>query len=793
MAGGINPEDIVIAGDGFITPNTSYAPEELVPGEVHESLGINVYTKDTIGGPIVFSSYFEVAAGTTATRVLSIVPPSTASILVSFNNQLFYYNTSTDFNSSSEFSINWATNEIIVPPQAVSGKLGYTIVGMGGGADAGAGFIDRASESAEASSIIVQSLAKVSDVKSVYVTVNGNATNQYTIGAFDEISNRAAVTVTGLNALIMNTVTVWFFDVEHQYFNEVSEQIIVSTSTISTLTGIVIQSTVKPIVASIVVELDKKILRPPHIDYYQVTNALQLSYEINNSGFTGTPRVYVNGVYAGAQGFNYTRVGSTITFNSGYINLNDVIAILSVKPGDYDYDIVDSGSPTTYTIDLPTPLSGEFRIISYVDQTDMMMRTEIFKGNPSRRYRISRPVLNENYIWVVLNGVPLVNRYDYEILDDMVTVQIGDNFENTEADTIIVTSISSAHLATTVLGYRIFSDIFNRAHFKRLSKQNTTYLTAPLSFTDKEIYVADASVLSPPIVSKNIPGVIIVDGERIEFFKINGNVLSQLRRSTLGTAPSFYSEENTKVIDQGPNQTVPFGEVINRQDLITEKDVYTYELKNYPHVVNTGTHNQFINDGITLSTSTEAVDQIVVFYGGRQLNKVGTLHHNIELSFDSPEVIFTTTNIVGLLSTATVLDLPSTTVVGTAYIVTATNQVWVYTGSVEPTATKGYVYKGLDYRPPEFTINTATQQITLNMINGVQDGIKLTAIKREFTTATLWNNSVSIIESDTVQAQFLQARPAELPDKYYYGGDPTLTEDSGFALTNEDGNPLEGI
>ena len=48
------------------------------------------------------------------------------------------------------------------------------------------------------------------------------------------------------------------------------------------------------------------------------------------------------------------------------------------------------------------------------------------------------------------------------------------------------------------------------------------------------------------------------------------------------------------------------------------------------------------------------------------------------------------------------------------------------------------------------------------------------------------------MESETTPARFLQARPAELPDKYYYGGDPALTEDSGFAILDEDNDPLEG-
>jgi hypothetical protein len=237
---------------------------------------------------------------------------------------------------------------------------------------------------------------------------------------------------------------------------------------------------------------------------------------------------------------------------------------------------------------------------------------------------------------VVVNGVPLVNHHDFELLDDSVTVQVSDEYEHTATDEIVITSISSSKLAETVLGYRIFNDIFNRTHFKRLSKQNTTYLTKELYFSDTSIHVADAGVLTQPVPSKNIPGVVLIDGERIEFFQVNNNVLSQLRRSTLGTSPSFYSESMSKVIDQGPDQTVPFEENYYRQDQITEYAVNEYPIIAVDHVINTGTHHQFANDGITLSASIDPKDQILVYYGGRSLRKTGVFTHDITMSYDSP-------------------------------------------------------------------------------------------------------------------------------------------------------------
>jgi len=49
------------------------------------------------------------------------------------------------------------------------------------------------------------------------------------------------------------------------------------------------------------------------------------------------------------------------------------------------------------------------------------------------------------------------------------------------------------------------------------------------------------------------------------------------------------------------------------------------------------------------------------------------------------------------------------------------------------------------------------------------------------------------LSSDSAPAEFLRAKPAELPDMYYYGGDPTLTTGAGFALTDDNNDPLEGL
>ena len=882
---GINPADLTIDGSSFYTPDSGFAPEELVAGNATDSVGINVYTKNYVGAPTVFVNNFDIYAGSTSTRTLSITPPGENFITVVFNHTILNYNTTTNFTSADEFTINWDTNEIIVPPQTVNGKLGYTIIQIGGGTGSDPGVVDSSFVTTIESEAQVQSLASYNSIQSAYVTVNGESISAVTTSTdygymltYANLDNRrAAVNVYNLPEG-QNTVQAWFFGSGYGYFNEVREEeflIVVEPTYTFTLTKP--PGNIEPYSSQAIVEIweptrGRRRLTPPFVSYYELVDSNR-TFNINNNKtrLNGSysigqqnAKVYLNGIKL-RPGFDYS-VNANNTVNlTGVGNMGDVVAIVDLYNEDYEYVIEGN------VLQIVPRLNAGYtvKVITYTDHDKMLIRTERFDGSPTNRFKISRPVVNDNYVWVSINGIPLTSKLDYEMLDDNRTVEISEDYRIVSSDDVVIMSVSSQELATTVLGYRIFNDIFNRTHFKRLSKYNTTFLTEPLSFTDTEIYVSDATLLSPPIPSKKIPGVILVDGERIEFFKVQRNTLSQLRRATLGTSPSFYSEKLTKVIDQSRAQTIPFEEDVLIQKQITQAGTNVY-------TINTSTDISTHGDGITLATSAfitlitgdidtakansyaqtalkmavgiiststaydldgdgritssdalgylkiaqgkpvgftpsltsnyrelflttsvssnpiNAVDQVLVYYGGRLLRKAGMYHQDISLAYDHQEA-----DIIGTTSTSVLL--PTTMIENTAYLVTDTNQVWVYTDSKETSAINGYVYKGLNYLPPEFTINTSTQAITLNIDGGIVEGLELVIVKKEFARSTVWNDEVSInetlsiLESTTEQAKFLQAQPSELPDIYYYGGDPELVSDSGFALTDINGEPLEGF
>jgi len=907
---GINPEDITIDGDGFFTPDTSFATEEFVPGESSDSIGINVYTKSGVGAPLIYTGKIDVPSKRNKTELFVPYPPPTAdSIVVTFNTQILQRTEQLFFAATLDspyYYYDFINNKIIIYKRSVNGVLGYSVVTVGG-----EGVVDHGSTVVyNQTDGQVDSLAYYDDIKLAYVTVNGEIigttstsfTNKYYDLTYSNESNkRASVHVHNLNTNTTSTIQAWFFDSDAATFNEVRSQTFVYDN-VSTATNIEINrppGVIEPFAPQVILEVSVdngvtyRRVMPPFTAYYNIVNTAITTYSINNSrnfvdkfitpgtGFTvQNVDVFVNGVQL-ARGMDYTvdddivngMANPTITLD------NELILTEAVKPGDvlaivakpdlgWEFDIISGSIYFNANAEIVPGYIGYItdcvlKITTYTNHDQMLMRTERFVGNTYRRFRISRQVLNNNFVWVTLNNQPLVNKYDYIILDDGYTIQISDTIRVTEADEVVIQSFSTQILGYDTLGYRVFKDMFGRQSFKRLSRTNSTTLTQPLNYYDTEIHVADASVLTPPSLYRKQPGVVTISGERIEFYKVDGNVLKQLRRATMGTGASFSLASNSKVIDQGINQTVPYSEEMLVQSYLTTSTT-TYTIFNYsmddwgdgialsqpststiissalalnaygialdyynrgqydalydlngdsvidlqdlidyqtlasggslPYTPSESSNYQQLFEVTQATSPIPAKDQIAVYFGGRLLKKDPYFYHDTTLAYDSPQY-----NIIGTMDNETMLSTVTTVVLtlGDGYIVTSTNQVWIYTNSTELDAVNGFVYRGLKYAPPEFTINTSTQQIKLNIVDGVEPNIKLSFVKKQFNRLSCWNNIVdanttlSLLESTTVPAKFLQARPAELPDSYYYGG-PDILTDGGNPLTDTNSNPLIG-
>ncbi|MCK9530999.1 MAG: hypothetical protein M0R77_10650 [Gammaproteobacteria bacterium] len=155
--------------------------------------------------------------------------------------------------------------------------------------------------------------------------------------------------------------------------------------------------------------------------------------------------------------------------------------------------------------------------ITYVDGSYMTPLVD-YNYNPSnRQLSFSSPVSN----------VRIVVRY-------MINNVVYDVIRNYDYTT------SYTFAAGTKLYHHSGQHAKNRLY--RVSIENTTSLAEPLKWRDREIVLTDAIDLPSQGSSQarmDKPGVIWIGGERIEFWRRDGNVLKQIVRGTGGTSAGY--------------------------------------------------------------------------------------------------------------------------------------------------------------------------------------------------------------------------------------------------------------
>lgn len=696
-AKGLRADDIILDGDQFVSPNTSYAPEECVPGQVQEAVSISVFTKEPEGAPlIVTQSYYIDQTATNTTVDLTLQPVNTSSVMASYNGKSLIY--------SRDFNINFNNKTITLNTQTVKGSIAITVVGVGGKE-----LVATRAVSVVGTSTTISTTAKYADVGSVYVTNNGETLTQNIDYITTATTKGRADLVVNLNTGT-NLIQLWMFRSAHKAYSEVKEQIIDVTSTATTFALIQRPGNLGPLHAQVIVEKNGYRLVPPDTTYYKIDSA-QTVFEIRPDE-TASPGVYSpsqvevhrNGIKLRTSiDYIVDAINNTVIFNANYLQIGDVIAITSLLASEYR---VDNGNVELSVAAVPGDV---VKVITYTNHDAAGIRTEVYKVNGSKLYRMARPVLKDSYVWVSVGGKSLINRFDYRVMEDGVTVKLADYVTYSSTDKVVITSFSDIAV-NKCIGYRQFHDILGRSHFKRYSEFNTAYLAQDLAITDTEIYVDNGGVLPIPVPSQNAPGVVFIAGERIEYFVKTGNVLSRIKRATLGTGAKDLYNAGTAVLDQGRNQNVPYKET-----------VYTYNT--VTNVVTTTNTASVVLSTIEFNENADLSDQVEVYYRGRKLIKSTVSKHNFDVSYDSGETVYSDTDI-----------------------------------------------------EPEFTVNSVAGQniLTLNLQETIVNNARITVIHKkgqlwyEQGTTTV-TNGLSLLETNTVQAQFLLDKQAGIPDKYQYG------------------------
>lgn len=203
---------------------------------------------------------------------------------------------------------------------------------------------------------------------------------------------------------------------------------------------------------------------------------------------------------------------------------------------------------------------------------------------------------------IVVDGDSFVTPETSKSVEELVPGQVQDTLD------IQVTTIGAD---STLVQYRIFKDILNKTSYSRIDT-SPTKTTKAITQYSLSIEVDDASNLLEPDRTKNIPGVLFINKERIEYYIKEGNTLKQIRRGTLGTGVSTIIPVGTDVIVSDLRKLVPYVDTTQSQ---TATNVDTVDLNFLP------------------LTS----DEFEVFVNGIRLNSKSIDKFDPTLGLDSPE------------------------------------------------------------------------------------------------------------------------------------------------------------
>lgn len=627
-ANGLSAEDISIDGGKFISPESTPAPEENVPGQVLDSYSIKVFTTTTNSSPSVLVRTAK-GNGTTTRYSIGQKVLEAKSILVYVNKVQREFSDTT----AGDFDIDWITGEIVLVTPPPSGS-DVEIISFGIG---GLGLLDFKEYISDGNTRYFLTDASYSLTDSIIVTVDGIETPTNFINSRGVVNNKDNTLIDfGLPPDIGRSIKILVLtepvesDSSGQNAVRVNQQVIFyDGSTRSFDLDRFVNLERSSSTGSLFVELNNTYLKSVDT-VYQVydgnNNTVNIGIDpekLSGAILIDTISVFVNERRLGfVTGFTFSGDTNTITVLESQLSSGDVIKVTISTDG--DYSIVNNNLILNDSLSLSLDDRITVTWFSEYPSTDLVK--DLYEGGKVK-YRLQRSPISVDYVWVYKNGNRLIQDKDYGIQG--LDIYLRESTLNTD---VIEIASFGRNIYSEPIAYEISKDMFNMNSFKRYVI-NEVELTQELKYYDTDIFVNDASQLPTPKTSVNLPGIILINGERIEYFIKDGNKLSQLRRGFKGTAISETHAEGSKVIDVSAGQDIPYAETQNRQDLIADGSskllIGLDFIPTKASRVGTWTRN-------SIPADFGPCDQIEVFIGGRRLRKDPISIYNEDNGYSSP-------------------------------------------------------------------------------------------------------------------------------------------------------------
>jgi len=616
-AQGINAEDINIDGDGFVTETSSKGPEEFVPGQVLDTLDIQVYDRGANTGSKI-NSYNYIGDGTTVEYPFVDTPQSNTAIFLSVNNIL---------KDSNTYSVDYQNKNIVFTQAPQQGaKINFITMGNNGES-----ILDIDTFTGDGSTTEFVTRAKYTEGSiQTFVKVNG-ADQNYTVIETDSsyaVANRVAVRFNTAPAQ-SSVINIVVYASESQSFSEVTQNIYTGDGSTTQYQLNPTPFSQTPFTNNVIVKVNDDVLRSGFHKKHTVTALREYEFE-NWQVLPGTinttdVRAYLNNVELTAAEYTWNPGNSSVTLTGGIGVAGDILDVY-IDNGEYSVSDIGTLSLSVAPVQGATITAYQFskHDIQEIDRTQLDVVAKLtITVNTDDYYQynqltngviqLNRPAVDAHYVWVCVNGEWLAPSIDYTVSNDQMYLKI--NRTLSQNDTIDVIHFTAPSFVGK-FAYRQFKDVMNRTHFKRIGDDRQYFLAQNLSWYDKEIVLTDATGITVPSVASQLPGIIFIDGERIEYYQKDGNSLKQLRRGTFGTGIAEIHHANTEVHDQSAFQNVPY-----QDQFISE----TY------------TGADVVNNVLNIGFVPNNVNEFELFVGGKRLRKNAISVYNVTLGQDSPE------------------------------------------------------------------------------------------------------------------------------------------------------------
>ena len=610
-AKGISASEIVVDGDGFITPMTTTGPEELIPGKISDTVDIKVFHRPDAGTSNVQTQFFT-TDGTTQTYDLGIHPHNSEAVFVSLDNVV-----------STAYTINYANDTITFTTAPAAGKV-LSIVTLGVN---GQTILDVNKFIADGSTNTYTTNIQYQTGVSHFVNINGQA-----------ITSTLSEGVDGWFVITFDTapqtgqvVDYGLFYSTGTNFSATNVQTLIGdgSSTIFDMSPAIIGGL--PTAQNAIVSINGAIQDAGYNVDFTITDSNVREYQVQEwQVFSNSVRgedieVYLNNELLRRNiQYRWDSANNSVILSAGIGSLNDIIDVFFSIDGQYAFGYIgeDDDSSTKFIsdrtkiyFDTAPALGDTIKITGFSNHDvqdierikyDLISRVPLVPGTTNYQeyinlssglVKLRHKSQDSEYVWVIVNGVKLAPNVDYYVTEDLMHVKIISQLSAN--DKVEYIQFGEEQL-THRFGFRQFKDILNRVHYKRLDNANKYKLAQDLNWWDTRIELVDASNLPEPGKKKQIPGVVFINGERIEYYVKQGNSLRQLRRGTLGTGVSTLLTSGTEVRDQSPGENVPYKDQTLTQLFTADGTTASYELD---------------------FTPTQGINEFEVFVAGRRLRK----------------------------------------------------------------------------------------------------------------------------------------------------------------------------